>query len=170
MEIYAILVAALLYLGSAVAPALQRRTIAAATAIAWLLHGAALWGGMLMPHSLRLGFAMMLSAAMWLSVAVYWFENRNFSLDGLRVLVLPSAAVAMLLPAVFSGSIVSLEGKSILFPWHVAVAILAYSALTIAAFHAVLMALQESKLHTRTGLAQKGWFAGAIDRLPALLT
>jgi ABC-type uncharacterized transport system permease subunit len=116
----------------------------------------------------------MLSAALWISVAVYWLENRNFSLDGLRVLVLPCAAVAVLLPALFPGSLVSLDGKSALFPWHIAIAILAYSTLTIAAFHAVLMALQESRLHTRPGIARNGkfagWFAAMIDRLPALLT
>lgn len=122
------------------------------------------------PGSLRIGFAIMLSATLWISVAAYWLENRNMALDGLRVLVLPSAAVAVMLPVLFPGSVVPLEGKSALFPWHVAIAILAYSTLTIAAFHAVLMALQESRLHTRPGSAQLSWLGLAIDRLPALLT
>jgi ABC-type uncharacterized transport system permease subunit len=103
-------------------------------------------------------------------VAAYWLENRNFSLDGLRVLVLPSAAVAVLLPLLFPGNVVPLQGKSALFPWHVAIAILAYSTLTIAAFHAVLMALQESRLHAPADAAKTGWLNAAIDRLPALLT
>ena len=47
-------------------------------------------------------------------------------------------------------------------------AVLAYSTLTIAAFHAVLMALQESRLHTRA--AGASWLGGALDQLPALLT
>ena len=111
----------------------------------------------------------MLSAALWISVGVYWLENRNFALDSLRVLMLPCAAVAVILPAIFPGSMVPLNGKSALFSWHIAIAILAYSTLTIAAFHAVLMALQESKLHTHSS-AKSGWFALAIDRLPALLT
>jgi ABC-type uncharacterized transport system permease subunit len=46
--------------------------------------------------------------------------------------------------------------------------VLAYSTLTIAAFHAVLMALQEARLHTRS--AAGGWFNSALDQLPALLT
>jgi ABC-type uncharacterized transport system permease subunit len=45
---------------------------------------------------------------------------------------------------------------------------MAYSTLTIAAFHAVLMALQETRLHARS--AKKGWLGTAIDQLPALLT
>ena len=47
---------------------------------------------------------------------------------------------------------------------------LAYSTLTIAAFHAVLMALQESQLHVRGGASHSTWLTAAIDRLPALLT
>ena len=139
-------------------------------AIGWLMHGAALWADVIASGSLRLGFAVMLSATLWVSVAAYWLENRNFALDGLRVLMLPCAAVAVILPVLFPGNVVPLIGKSALFPWHIAVAILAYSTLTIAAFHAVLMVLQESKLHTRPSASQSGWFAAAIDRLPALLT
>jgi ABC-type uncharacterized transport system permease subunit len=74
------------------------------------------------------------------------------------------------LPALFPGSMVPMEGKSAMFSWHIAIAMLAYSTLTIAAFHAVLMALQESRLHSRPTEAQNGWLAAAIDRLPAVLT
>lgn len=140
------------------------------TLAGWVLHGMALGAEVFLADSLRLGFAIMLSATLWISVAGYWLENRNFTLDGLRVLVLPCAAVAVILPALFPGNVVSLEGMSPLFSWHIAISILAYSTLTIAAFHAVLMTLQESRLHTRTAVAQNGWFAAAIDRLPALLT
>jgi ABC-type uncharacterized transport system permease subunit len=48
---------------------------------------------------------------------------------------------------------------------------LAYGSLTIAAFHAVLMAMQESRLHSLSATsAQNSWLGLAIDRLPALLT
>ncbi len=112
----------------------------------------------------------MLSAAFWVSVAAYWLENRNFALDGLRVMVLPVAVLVVILPIVFPGSVVPLQGKSPMFAWHIAVSMLAYGALTVAAFHAVLMTIQESRLHLSTGLRSQGWVASAIDRLPALLT
>lgn len=112
----------------------------------------------------------MLSAAFWVSVAAYWLENRNFALDGLRVMVLPAAVLVVILPIVFPGSVVPLHGKSPMFAWHIAVSMLAYGALTVAAFHAVLMTIQESRLHLSTGLRSQGWVALAIDRLPALLT
>jgi ABC-type uncharacterized transport system permease subunit len=169
MQTYFFILASILYAACAILPMRYRNLIAGGTLLGWLLHGAALGADVILPESLRLGFAVMLSATLWISVAAYWLENRNFALDGLRVLVLPCAAIAVLLPPLFPGSVVSLEGKTPFFSWHVAIAMLAYSTLTIAAFHAVLMALQESKLHTgRTGA--HGWLSAALDRLPALMT
>ena len=173
MQIHFFIVAALLYASCACLPASRRRLISVGIGLGWVLHGLALWADIVAPESLRLGFAMMLSAAMWVSVAAYWIENQNESLDSLRLLVLPVAAITVLLPIAFPGNVVAMEGKSVLFPWHVAIATLAYSTLTIAAFHAVLMVLQESKLHSRhNGAAppEQSWFTAAIDRLPALLT
>ena len=160
--------AALLYAACAALPTRQGTLISSFTAFAWVLHGAGLWQGMMGPGSLRIGFAFMISAALWVSVAAYWLENRNFALDGLRRLVMPCAAAAAILPALFAGSVLQLEGRPPAFAWHIAVAILAYSTLTIAAFHAVLMALQLSRLHMP--VAQAGWLGNAIDQLPALLT
>jgi ABC-type uncharacterized transport system permease subunit len=162
--------AALCYLVGACLPSERRTWISLGTLVGWLLHGVALWADVIGYGALRVGFAVMLSCTLWISVAACWLENRNFALDGLRVLVLPSAAVAAVLPVIFPGAMLPLEGKTALFPWHIAIATLAYSTLTIAAFHAILMAVQESKLHTRLSTQKTGWFASAIDRLPALLT
>lgn len=170
MFIYLPILAAMLYAVGACLPIQRRGATSAATAVAWLLHGAALAADLVGSDSLRIGFASVLSATLWISVAAYWLENRNFTLDGLRVLVLPTAAVATLLPMAFPGVLVPLQGQSPLFPWHVAIAILAYSTLTIAAFHAVLMALQESRLHAPREMNGSRWLNAAIDRLPALLT
>src|SRR3712207_5621045 len=123
--------AALSYAVCALLPSDRRKLIAAGTALGWIMHGGALWADVIAPGSLRLGFAIMLSATLWISVAAYWLENRNFSLDSLRVLVLPCAAVGVLLPAIFPGSMVPLQGKSAIFSWHIAIAILSYSTLTI---------------------------------------
>ncbi|MET3133742.1 ABC-type uncharacterized transport system permease subunit [Oxalobacteraceae bacterium GrIS 1.11] len=168
MQTYFFIAAALSYAVCAALPSHRAKLVAIVTGLAWLLHGATLGFDLLAPGSLRIGFAAMLSAALWVSVGAYWIENRNFSLDGLRRLVMPCAAAAVVLAWIFPGSAVQLEGKSPVFGWHIAVAVLAYSTLTIAAFHAVLMALQESRLHTR---GERGGFLGAaLDQLPALLT
>lgn len=168
-----ILLYALSFLLYAIAAGLPQRlksTISAMVVLAWLVHAAVLGTDYDTAGNLRLGFGMMLSATLWLSVAAYWLENRNLELDGLRVLVLPSAAIASLLPAVFPGVLVNMEGKSVYFSWHIAIAMLAYSTLTVAAFHAVLMALQDTRLHRRQGLPASHWMGAAIDRLPAVLT
>ncbi|MBC7414325.1 MAG: cytochrome c biogenesis protein CcsA [Herminiimonas sp.] len=170
MQMTLFIAAALIYLACAFLPARHAGPIAAGTALAWLLHGGALASDVIAPGTLRLGFAVILSSTLWVSVAAYWVENRNFALDGLRVLMLPVAALAALLPMIFPGNLVPMEGKSPIFAWHVAIAILAYSTLTVAAFHAVLMALQESKLHALPSSPGGGWLASAIERLPALLT
>ena len=164
------IVAALLYFACALLPARRTGLIAAGTALAWLFHGGALVMDAVAPGTLRLGFAVILSATLWVSVAAYWLESRNFALDGLRVLMLPVAAGVTLLPMIYPGTLVPMGGKSPIFSWHITIAILAYSTLTVAAFHAVLMALQESKLHALRPVPSGGWFASAIERLPALLT
>ncbi|MGG7604503.1 cytochrome C assembly family protein [Massilia sp. BKSP1R2A-1] len=163
------LAAALLYAVCALLPSRRGALISSVTAVAWVVHGAALGLDVVAPGRLRVGFAIMLSSALWVSVAAYWLENRNFALDGMRRLVMPFACVAATLPVIFPGSLLALSSQSPAFGWHVAVAVLAYSTLTIAAFHAVLMALQEARLHARGG-ASSGWLAGALDQLPALLT
>lgn len=162
------LAAALLYAVCALLPSRRGAVISGITALAWAVHGVALGLDVADPGRLRVGFAIMLSSALWVSVAAYWLENRNFALDGMRRLVMPFAVVAAALPVIFPGSLLVLENQSPAFGWHVAVAVLAYSTLTIAAFHAVLMALQEARLHTR--VAGGGWFGSALDQLPALLT
>lgn len=171
MYTYLFIAAALLYLGCTFLPSERKTVISTGVVIGWLLHGAALASDMIAPDAVRVGFAVMLSGTLWVCVASYWIENRNFSLDSLRVIVLPIAAVAVILPAVFPGTVVMLSDKSNWFLAHIAVSILAYSTLTIAAFHAVLMVLQEARLHpSAVRVVQNGWFAAALDRLPALLT
>ncbi|QGZ39701.1 ABC-type uncharacterized transport system permease subunit [Pseudoduganella flava] len=168
MQTILLIAAALLYTVCAFLPATRAKPIALVTALAWLAHGAGLWMDVVVPGSLRLGFAAMLSSALWISVGAYWIENRNFALDGLRRMVMPSAVLACALQALFPGALIGLEGRSPMFGWHIAIATLAYSTLTIAAFHAVLMALQESRLHTRSERAT--FLSTALDQLPALLT
>lgn len=168
MQTYFFIAAALAYALCAALPSGRGRLVSATTGLAWLLHGATLWFDLRAPGSLRVGFGAMLSSALWVSVAAYWIENHNFGLDGLRRLVMPCASMAVALAGIFPGNLVVLDGKSAVFGWHITVAILAYSTLTIAAFHAVLMALQESRLHTRS--ERLGFLSGALDQLPALLT
>lgn len=173
MQTHFSIAAAVLYVLVAFLSSSRYLTISILTIVAWLLHGAALWADVISLGLLHVGFAMMLSAALWVSVAVYWLESRDAALDGLRMLVLPCAAMTIVLFTLFPGAVVLLGNKSMLYSLHIIIAMLAYSTYTIATFHAILMVLQESSLHTRLdkiGKTQTAWLNAAIDRLPALLT
>jgi ABC-type uncharacterized transport system permease subunit len=171
MQLLLIHLAGLLYIICALLPAAQRSAITIGTLLAWGLHGVSLCVAVVVDDHLRLGFAVMLSAALWISVGAYWVENRNLSVDGLRRMVLPSAALAIVLPIVFPGVDIPFAGKPPLFSWHIVLSTLAYGCLTVAAFHVVLMAIQESRLHALPTLAERRrWWLLAIDDLPPLLT
>lgn len=164
MQTYLSITAAVLYLSCLFLPSKPRWLTSLVIVAGWVLHAAVLWVEMSSPVGIRLGFALMLSCALWISVLAYWLENWKLPLDALRLLVLPSAAVLVLLPLFFPGQLISMAGKSMWFPGHITIALLAYSTLTIAAFHAVLMAMQEARLRGR--LRSIG---PALERLPALL-
>ena len=169
MQTYLTIAAAVLYFSCLFLPARIRWLISLIIVAGWSAHGAALWLEISSPVGIRLGFALMLSSALWISVLAYWLENWQLPLDGLRYLVLPGAATQVLLPLFFPGQFIALAGKSSLFPWHVGIALLAYSTLTIAAFHAVLMAMQQARLHNRRPFFSSGWLGAMLERLPALL-
>ncbi|MBC3885442.1 cytochrome C assembly family protein [Undibacterium griseum] len=169
MQIYLSFLAALMYLAALAIPLTRRRLAASAGMLAWLLHGVSLWQALLAGDALRVGFAVMLSAALWVTVSVYLVENRNVALDGLKFFIFPPAVAVVVLPAIFPGNMIALTGKTTMFPWHVAVALLAYSTLTIAAFHAVIMSLQDKHLH-KLQSQTRPWLNAVIDKLPALMT
>ncbi len=169
MLIYLSIAAALLYVICPFIPDRRKALAMSLTVLAWCVHGLALGMSIYAENALRIGFAIMWSAAIWVSILVYLVENRNFSLDGLRILILPQAAITALLPLLFPGSLVHLGNKPSMFPWHVGVALLAYSTLTIAAFHALIMYVQDLHLHRMRGKPVQSWLEKALDRLPALL-
>lgn len=127
------------------------------------VHGALLYGQIFEPEPLRFGFAQALSVMMWLGVALYWIESLFYSLDGMEPLVLPLAALATPLPALFPGLSASgaLAGAPA-FKLHLALAMIAYSLFVIALLHATLMALAERQLHRKS--------RAGIANLPPLLT
>lgn len=165
-----VLAIALLYVACAFLPSQWKKSISIGVFVTWLLHGAALILETFPVEGLRLGFANMLSLILWVSVIAYWLGNRRFIFDSVRVLVLPVAAVGVVLPALFPGVVVLLENKSPWFMCHIVVSTLAYSVLTVAAFHAVLMLLQQSRLHPKATKPKSNDFLHMLDHLPALLT
>lgn len=131
--------------------------------VALVLHGLALHGSMFPGEDMRFGFGLAVSLIVWLAVCFYWIETFYARLDGLHVMVLPAGVVGSLLPLIVSGPHVLINAASPAFRAHFIVAMLAYSLFTLAALHALLMAVAERQLHS-------GRISRTVARLPPLLT
>lgn len=112
-----------------------------------LAHGALLGSAVIDAEGMRFGFAHALSATLLFTVLVVWAEGFLVPIRGLLVMVLPLAALATLLPALFHGSQIAAANETLAFRAHIVIAISAFSLLTIAAMHAVLMASMDRNLH-----------------------
>ena len=111
----------------------------------------------------RFGFAHALSMMALLALLFYGLESFFHPLEGMPALVLPPAAVSVVLPALFSGALLTVKAQAPAFAAHVLIAMLAYAFFAIAAAHAILMTVIERRLHTKGG-------APAPTGLPPLLT
>ncbi|UJP05301.1 MAG: cytochrome c biogenesis protein CcsA [Nitrosomonas sp.] len=114
------------------------------------LHAATLYQSMLADGGLIFGLGNAISAIVWLTAFIYWFSGFFNRLRGLQTLIAPiagAAAVAVLLPWLFPSLRPLANTEFPAFKTHLLVALMAYSLLTIAALHAVLMTVLERHLH-----------------------
>jgi ABC-type uncharacterized transport system permease subunit len=126
-------------------------------------QGFGLFGELFPDGGMRFGFSYALATMFWLALLFYWIESFYARLDGLHMLGLPLAAVCAVLPLVFPGQHFLSHVESPVFRAHFLMAMLAYSLLTLAALHALLMAGAEKQLH-------RGRLSRAMASLPPLLT
>ncbi|KMY86280.1 CcsA-related protein [Candidatus Paraburkholderia calva] len=143
--------------------------------LALLVHGVLLHTTIFPQNAMIFGFAFVLSAMFWLGAGIYWIESFFFPLDGLRLLVLPLACIASLMPLVFGGVRVLSYSAAPMFKLHFLIANIAYGLFAIAALHAILMLMLERRLQRMRGLATRhtgndGWLSSWLDALPPLLT
>ncbi len=143
--------------------ALNRSGIAHAIGVPLALQGGLLYHNLMVGHSLNLGLVYSISLILWLTVLVYWVARFFYPLANLLSLVLPLAAVGVLLPVLFPQVHKLTEPTSWMFDAHVLVAMLAYSLFTIAALHAGLMHFVERGLHHAT-------LPNVLKNLPPLMT
>jgi ABC-type uncharacterized transport system permease subunit len=157
----------------------------AAVIVPFALHSWLVYHGLYSAPELRFGFSQALSVTLWLAVLIYWFESLFVNLEGMQALVLPLAAVSVLLSGLFPGLESPAYVNRFEFRAHLTLAMLAYSLFTIGALHALLMALVEGHLHhdrmfgaLRDSIAphsermgpRSGLLAGPLSSLPPLLT
>lgn len=115
----------------------------------------------------RFGFAHALSATLLLAVLFVWVEGFFVPMRGLDMLVLPAAAIAVPMPALFHGAAVAAAADTGALRVHLIMAISAYSLLTIAALHALLMASVDRQLHAALGAP--GRTSRWLAQMPPLL-
>ena len=119
---------------------------------------------------LHVGWALALSAAIWLGMLIFWLENFFMKLDGLLLMLLPAAAVAAMLGGIFPYGRVVPHGDSQWLRTHLIIALCAYGLIAIATLHALFMAALDRQLHRPSdNEAQRGLVARALDTLPPLL-
>lgn len=131
--------------------------------LAILVHGVALHMTLFPGTEMRFGFSVAVSLMVWLAICFYWIETLYTPLDGLHAAVLPAGIVGSLLPVIFPGEHVLSNATSPAFRAHFIIAMLAYSLFTLAALHAMLMAVAERQLHNAR-------FSRLLSGLPPLLT
>lgn len=136
-----------------------------------VLHGAGLYMAILQSTShLHLGWALALSAALWLGMVVFWLESLVMRIDGLLLILLPAASLVSAVAAVFhQGYPVSNAGDE----WlriHLLIALTAYGLITVAALQSMLMASLDHYLHRPVAdIQERGTLSRAFDSLPPLL-
>jgi ABC-type uncharacterized transport system permease subunit len=144
-----------------------------AIGVPFALHTFLLYDQLVLPPDLHFGFSQALSVTLWLAVAIYWCESLFVDLAGMHALVLPIAAVCVVLPGVFPGLAAPASAGRMAFRAHLALGMAAYSFFTIGALHALLMAFVERHLHRDRPLAAEHGadpLAGPLASLPPLLT
>jgi ABC-type uncharacterized transport system permease subunit len=141
--------------------------------VALLVHGVLLHATIFPQNAMVFGFAFALSAMFWLGAGIYWIESFFFPLDGLRLLVLPLACAASVMPLLFGGVRVLSYSAAPMFKLHFLIANMAYGLFAVAALHAILMLMVEKRLQNMRGNerhASNGWLSSWLDTLPPLLT
>lgn len=130
---------------------------------ALLIHGVLLAGEVFPGDAMHFSFSIAISLIVWLAIAFYWIESFYTRMEGLQMFALPAAAIGVLLPLAFPGDHTLANAGSVQFRMHFLIAMLAYSLFTLAALHAILMAVAEKGLH-------RGRLTPMMASLPPLLT
>lgn len=141
----------------------SRSAIGHAVLLPLVLHGYLLYEHLFTGGGMNLGFVYVVSLILWLTMLVYWVARFFYPIGSLQTLVLPLAAVGVLMPAIFPAEHPLPGNPSFALDAHILAAMLVYSLLTIAALHATLMSLVEKRLHHAT-------LPRVLQALPPLLT
>jgi len=128
-----------------------------------VLHAVTLSQNLFVPEGLNLGFFNAVSLITWLIALLVLLASLSNPVENLGVFLLPVAALAVLSEMVFSAPHTLLTAQALELKLHILMSVLAYSLLSIAAVHAVLLAIQDRHLRNKRP-------GGFIRALPPLQT
>jgi ABC-type uncharacterized transport system permease subunit len=113
----------------------------------WLLHAATLYTLVITPDGLDLGFYHALSTVTWLMVLLLLLASFRRPLENLGVVLLPLAALSVFLEIVLPGGSFRPGTTELGLEFHIFIALLSYSILSLAALQAAVLAVQNQNLH-----------------------
>jgi ABC-type uncharacterized transport system permease subunit len=114
------------------------------------------------------GFAKAISAMLWIGLLLLWLQSRRLPVDALRMLILPMAAIGVLLPWAFPGTDLGHPADRPLFVPHLIAGTLAYGVLMLGALNALLMLGVQRDLHRPLESGASAW-SRWLGQLPPLL-
>ena len=134
------------------------------------LQAAALVLSLQKDGQLFIGWALALSAAVWLGLVIYWIEGFFIRLDGLQLLLIPAGFLTTLLAALFPEGVIVPHAGNAWLRAHLVISLAAYGLITIAALQAMLMSLLDRHLRLHESKEdQRGLVARVLDVQPPLL-
>ena len=140
--------------------------------VAIMIHGIGLLLSIVMPQGqgLHIGWALALSAGLWLGMVVFWFESLYLRLDSLLLILLPTAAIVSLVTTLFSEGMRVHHTNSDWLGIHLLIALAAYGLAGVAAMHAIFITVLDRQLHHPVqALGQQNTWYRALDSMPPLM-
>lgn len=113
----------------------------------WVLHGLALYHLVLTPSGLDLGFYHAFSIVTWFMALLLLLATFRRPLENLGIVLLPLAAAALFLELVLPSGSFRPGTISLGLEFHIFIALLSYSLLSLAALQAAVLAVQNQHLH-----------------------
>lgn len=119
---------------------------AATAPCAWLMHGSLLLV-MYLENVLDFGFFNAASIYAWLTISIVLLLQLRYPLHSLGVVLFPTAGICALLSALYSMQAHNPAHGNMVLQLHILSSVFAYSLLLIAAIQAIILAIQDYRLH-----------------------
>lgn len=146
------------------------RTFRAGLLMAIIIQGTGLLLSILLPQGLFIGWALALSAGLWLGMVVFWFESLYLRLDSLLLILLPTAAIVSLITAFFPDGVIVDYANNKWLRVHLLIALASYGLAGVAAIHAIFITVLDKQLHRPVqAVGQQNTWYRALDSMPPLM-